>query len=43
MTKAALDLLGRPGGGPLRLPLVAANQSVREQLKLDLRAGGFQL
>ncbi|MEY2672929.1 MAG: hypothetical protein RLZZ508_806, partial [Actinomycetota bacterium] len=35
--------LGRPGGGPLRLPLVAANQSVREQLKLDLRAGGFQL
>ena len=43
MTKAALDLLGRPGGGPLRLPLVAANQAVREQLKLDLRAGGFQL
>jgi len=43
MTKAALDLLGRPGGGPLRLPLVAANQAVRDQLKLDLRAGGFQL
>ncbi len=43
MTNAALDLLGRPGRGPLRLPLVAANQAVREQLKLDLRAGGFQL
>ncbi len=43
MTKAALDLLGRPGGGPLRLPLVAANQILRDQLKLDLRAGGFQL
>ena len=43
MVKAALDLLGRPGGGALRLPLVAANQSLRDQLKLDLRAGGFQL
>jgi 4-hydroxy-tetrahydrodipicolinate synthase len=43
MTKAALDLLGRAGGGPLRLPLVAANQTMREQLKLDLRAGGIQL
>jgi 4-hydroxy-tetrahydrodipicolinate synthase len=43
MTKAALDLLGRAGGGPLRLPMVAANAAQREQLKLDLRAGGFQL
>ncbi len=43
MVKAALDLLGRSGGGALRLPLVAANQSLRDQLKLDLRAGGFQL
>ena len=43
MTKAALDLLGRAGGGPLRLPLVPATASQREQLKLDLRAGGFQL
>ena len=43
MTKAALDLLGRAGGGPLRLPLVPATAAQREQLKLDLRAGGFQL
>lgn len=43
MTKAALDLLGRAGGGPLRLPMVAATSAQREQLKLDLRAGGFQL
>lgn len=43
MTKAALDLLGRAGGGPLRLPLVQANDAVRAQLKLDLIAGGFQL
>jgi 4-hydroxy-tetrahydrodipicolinate synthase len=43
MVKAALDLLGRPGGGALRLPLVAASQTLRDQLKLDLRAGGFQL
>lgn len=43
MTKAALDLLGRAGGGTLRLPLVPANESQREQLKIDLRAGGFQL
>ena len=42
MVKAALDLLGRPGGGALRLPLVAASQTLRDQLKLDLRAGGFQ-
>lgn len=43
MTKAALDLLGRAGGGALRLPLVPANAALREQLKIDLRAGGFQL
>ena len=43
MTKAALDLLGRAGGGALRLPLVAANAAQREQLAEDLRAGGFDL
>jgi 4-hydroxy-tetrahydrodipicolinate synthase len=43
MTKAALDLLGRAGGGALRLPLVAANAQVREQLVQDLRAGGLSL
>jgi 4-hydroxy-tetrahydrodipicolinate synthase len=43
MTKAALDLLGRAGGGALRLPLVAANAAQREQLAKDLRAGGFDL
>lgn len=43
MTKAALDLLGRAGGGPLRLPYVSADPATREQLAADLRAGGFQL
>ncbi|MEY4347693.1 MAG: hypothetical protein RIS43_112 [Actinomycetota bacterium] len=43
MTKAALDLLGRAGGGALRLPLVPANAAQREQLKKDLIAGGFDL
>lgn len=43
MTKAALDLLGRAGGGPLRLPMVAANDAQRAQLKTDLIAGGFTL
>ena len=43
MTKAALDLLGRAGGGPMRLPLVPASDAQRAQLKSDLIAGGFTL
>lgn len=43
MTKAALDLLGRAGGGPMRLPLVPASEAQRAQLKSDLIAGGFSL
>lgn len=43
MTKAALDLLGRAGGGPMRLPLVPASDAQRAQLKADLIAGGFSL
>ena len=43
MTKAALDLLGRAGGGPMRLPLVPASDAQRAQLKADLIAGGFNL
>ena len=43
MVKAALDLLGRPGGGFLRLPLIPATQAQREVLKADLIAGGFNL
>ncbi|HAM24120.1 MAG TPA: 4-hydroxy-tetrahydrodipicolinate synthase [Actinobacteria bacterium] len=40
LTKAALDLLGLPGGGALRLPLVPATAAEREQLLQDLRDGG---
>ncbi len=43
MVKAALELLGRAGGGALRLPLVAASENQREVLRDDLRAGGFDL
>lgn len=43
MVKAALDLLDRPGGGALRLPLIAADDAQRAQLREDLRAGGFEL
>jgi 4-hydroxy-tetrahydrodipicolinate synthase len=43
MTKAALDLLGRVGGGAMRLPMVAADDATRAQLKADLIAGGFAL
>jgi 4-hydroxy-tetrahydrodipicolinate synthase len=43
MVKAALELLGRTGGGALRLPLVAATENQREVLRDDLRAGGFDL
>ena len=43
MVKAALDLLERPGGGPLRLPLIAADETQRQQLRQELKAGGFEL
>jgi 4-hydroxy-tetrahydrodipicolinate synthase len=43
MVKAALDLLGRPGGGCLRLPLVEATPEQRDVLRQDLRDGGFDL
>jgi 4-hydroxy-tetrahydrodipicolinate synthase len=43
MVKAALDLLGRAGGGVMRLPMVAADDAQRAQLALDLKAGGFSL
>jgi 4-hydroxy-tetrahydrodipicolinate synthase len=42
MTKAALDLLGQPAG-TVRLPLLAATDSERHQLALDLTAGGVKL
>jgi 4-hydroxy-tetrahydrodipicolinate synthase len=42
MTKAALELLGQPGGA-VRLPLLAATEAERHQLVLDLVAGGVKL
>jgi 4-hydroxy-tetrahydrodipicolinate synthase len=42
MTKAAMDLLGLPGGG-VRGPLLAANDAERRQLREDLIAGGVKL
>src|SRR5215470_10321805 len=42
MTKAALRLLGLPGG-VTRLPLVDATQAQIEQLRTDLVAGGVKL
>ena len=42
MTKAALDLLGQPGGA-VRGPLLAATEAERHQLVLDLVAGGVKL
>jgi 4-hydroxy-tetrahydrodipicolinate synthase len=42
MTKAALDLLGQPGGA-VRLPLLAATEAERLQLALDLAAGGVKV
>jgi 4-hydroxy-tetrahydrodipicolinate synthase len=42
MTKAALDLLGLPGGA-VRAPLLAATDAERHQLALDLTAGGVKL
>jgi 4-hydroxy-tetrahydrodipicolinate synthase len=42
MTKAALDLLGLPGGA-VRAPLLAATDAERQQLALDLTEGGVKL
>jgi 4-hydroxy-tetrahydrodipicolinate synthase len=42
MTKAALGLLGLPGG-PVRLPLPDATPAEIEQLREDLTAGGVKL
>ena len=42
LTKAALNLMGLPGGHT-RLPLVDATQAQIEQLKIDLRAGGVNV
>ncbi|MBI1351389.1 MAG: 4-hydroxy-tetrahydrodipicolinate synthase [Actinomycetales bacterium] len=39
LTKAALEMQGWPAG-PVRLPLVDATQAQREQLRIDLAAGG---
>jgi 4-hydroxy-tetrahydrodipicolinate synthase len=38
LTKAALEMLGLPGG-PLRLPLVSATDAERAQLRQDLIDG----
>ena len=42
LTKAALNLMGLPGGFT-RLPLVDATDAQIEQLKVDLQAGGVKL
>jgi 4-hydroxy-tetrahydrodipicolinate synthase len=42
MTKAALDLLGLPGGA-LRLPLLAATDAERAQLRRDLADAGVKV
>ena len=42
MTKAALDLLGLPGG-PVRLPLLVATDAERRQLAVDLGNGGVKV
>jgi len=42
MTKAALDLLGLPGGA-VRSPLLAATDAERHRLVADLTAGGVKL
>ena len=41
MVKAALDLLGRTGGGALRAPLLAATDEERDVLSADLLRGGL--
>ncbi|WP_300610809.1 4-hydroxy-tetrahydrodipicolinate synthase [Trebonia sp.] len=42
LTKAAMDLLGLPGGG-VRGPLLPASDAERRQLREDLTAGGVKL
>jgi 4-hydroxy-tetrahydrodipicolinate synthase len=42
LTKAAMDLLGLPGGG-VRGPLLPASDAERHTLQEDLTAGGLQL
>jgi 4-hydroxy-tetrahydrodipicolinate synthase len=42
MTKAALDLIGQPGGA-VRGPMLAATEAERRQLVVDLTAGGVKL
>ena len=42
MTKAAMDLLGLPGGG-VRGPLLPASGAERRRLVEDLTAGGVKL
>jgi hypothetical protein len=42
MTKAAMDLLGLPGGG-VRGPLLPASDAERHTLREDLTAGGVKL
>ena len=42
MTKAALDLLGLPGGG-VRGPLLPASDAERQTLIQDLTDGGVKL
>jgi 4-hydroxy-tetrahydrodipicolinate synthase len=42
MVKAALDLLGLPGGS-VRLPLLAATEAERQQLAGDLAEGGVKV
>jgi len=42
MTKAALDLLGLPGGA-VRLPLLAATEAERKQLAVDLAESGVKV
>jgi len=43
MVKAALDALGRAGGGSLRLPLAPATDDQRRVLREDLVKGGITL
>jgi 4-hydroxy-tetrahydrodipicolinate synthase len=42
MTKAAMDMLGLPGGG-VRGPLLPASDAERQQLREDLTAGGVNI
>jgi 4-hydroxy-tetrahydrodipicolinate synthase len=42
LVKAAMDMLGLPGGG-VRGPLIPASEDERRQLREDLMAGGVKL